>query len=148
MKQTLLILFAAACLSSCTIENHCNHDQDRSYNRESSSEEAYRQRMREMPTSTNVSTRTTNIVSYNTSTPVVRTYHYSTPVVRTYHYPTPAVTYRRYYNTTNYAPVVRTNCAPVVRTNCTPTLVMRAGSNRYEVVGRSYTPVVRRRHHH
>ena len=130
MKQTLLILFAAACLSSCTIENHCNHDQDRSYDRESSSEVAFLQRMREMPTSTNVSTRTTNIVSYNTSTPVVRTYHY----------PTPAVTYRRYYNTTN--------CAPVVRTNCTPTLVMRAGSNRYEVVGRSYTPVVRRRHHH
>jgi len=137
MKQTLLILFAAACLSSCTVENHCNHDRDRSYNRESSSEAAFIQRMREMPTSTNVSTRT-NIVSYNTSTPVVRTYHY----------PTPAVTYRRYYNTTNCAPVVQTNCAPVVRTNCTPILRMRAGSNRYEVVGRSHTPVVRQRHHH
>jgi hypothetical protein len=128
MKQTLLILFAAACFSSCTIENHCNHDRDRSYNRESSSEEAYRQRMREMPTSSNVSTRTTNIVSYNTSTPIVRTYHY----------PTPTVTYRRYY--------YNTNCAPVVRNNCAPTLWMRAGSNRYEVVGRSCTPVVRHRH--
>jgi len=125
MKQTLLSLFAVTCFSSCTVENYCNHDNDRSNKPESTSEADFRQRMREMPTSTNVSTRT-NIVSYNTSTPVVRTYHY----------PTPTVTYRRYYS------------APAVQHNCTPILRMRAGSNRYEVVGTRHSPVVRQHHQH
>jgi hypothetical protein len=116
MKQTLLILFAAVCFSSCTVENYCNHDNDRSNRRDSTSEAAFLQRMREMPTRTNIVMPTrTNIVTYNTSTPVVHTYHYSAP----------AVTYRKYYN--------NTNCAPIFR--------MRAGSNRYEVVGRSHSPV-------
>ena len=126
MKQTLLILFAAACFSSCTV-NYCNHDNNRSNKRELTSEEAFRQRMGEMPTSTNVSTRTTNIVSYNTSIPVVR---------RTYHYPT----YRRYYYSNN--------CAPIIQNNCTSTFRLNTGSNRHRVISRNCTPVVRQHHYH
>lgn len=129
MKQTLLILFAAACFSSCTV-NYCNHDNNRSNKREPTSEEAFRQRMSEMPTSTNVSTRT-NMVSYN-STPVVRTYYYSAPA--------PVVTYRRYYYSTN--------CAPIIQNNCTSTFRLHSGSTRYRAISRNCTPVVRRHRHY
>ena len=115
MKQALLILFAAICFSSCTVENHYTQ-YDKPHARE-----------------IRVPQRTTT-VSYNVNT---------TPVIRTYNY-TPPVVYRRYSYTTNYTPIIRTNCVPVVRTNCTPVYRMRAGSNRYEVVGRTYTPAAHR----
>ena len=119
MKQALLSLFAAICFSSCTVENHyIQHDKPR---------EAREVRIVREP-------RTTTVYNVNT-TPVIRTYNYTPPVV-----------YRSYTHTTNYVPVNGSYCAPVVRTY-TPVYRMRAGSNQYEVVGKTYTTRVRHRSH-
>mgnify|MGYP003128523858 CR=1 FL=1 len=121
MKHALLILFAAICFSSCTVENH--------YIQYDKPKEAREIRVVREPQ------RTTTVSYHVNTTPVIRTYHYTPPVV-----------YRSYTRTTNYTPVNRTYCAPAVRTY-TPVYRMRAGSNQYEVVGKTYTTRVRRHSH-
>ena len=75
MKHALLILFAAICFSSCTVENH--------YIQYDKPKEAREVRVVREPQ------RTTTVSYHVNTTPVIRTYHYAPPVVyRSYNYRT------------------------------------------------------------